>query len=158
MTECGRIAHRASRIASSPLLQITDLAVSFDLAGGGRARAVDGVSLTIYPRQTLALVGESGCGKSVTALCALGLGPQPPGRVERGRIVLEGRDLLALNARQMREVRGRRIAMIFQEPMTSLNPVYTVGDQLLVAIRWHRKVDRRGAAEAAVEAMTDVGI
>ncbi len=158
MTECGRIAHRASRIASSPLLQITDLAVSFDLADGGRARAVDGVSLTIHPRQTLALVGESGCGKSVTALCALGLVPQPPGRVERGRIVLEGRDLLALNARQMREVRGRRIAMIFQDPMTSLNPVYTVGDQLLEAIRLHRKVDRRGAAEAAVEAMTDVGI
>ncbi len=158
MTECGRIAHRASRIASSPLLQITDLAVSFDLAGGGRVQAVDGVSLTVHPRQTLALVGESGCGKSVTALSALRLVPEPPGRFDRGRIVLEGRDLLALRPREMLEIRGRQIAMVFQEPMASLNPVYTVGDQIIEAIRLHGKVNRRRATEAAVAAMTDVGI
>ena len=108
------------------MLEIADLAVSFDVAGGS-VKAVDGLGLTVHPRQTLALVGESGCGKSVTAMSVLQLIPRPPGRIERGSILFEGRDLLSLTEKQMRRVRGGDIAMIFQEPMTSLNPVYTIG-------------------------------
>ncbi len=140
-----------------PLLDIRDLAVSF-AAGGGRVQALDGLSLTIHPRQTLAVVGESGCGKSVTALSVLQLVPRPPGRIDRGSILFEGRDLLSLSERQMREVRGGRIAMIFQEPMTSLNPVYTVGDQIKEAVSLHQKVSGREAAEAAIDALHEVGI
>ena len=140
-----------------PLLEIADLAVSFDVAGGP-VRAVDGVSLSIHPRQTLALVGESGCGKSVTAMTVLKLIPCPPGRVDRGSILFEGRDLLTLSEREMLQVRGGEIAMIFQEPMTSLNPVYTIGDQIVEAVRLHQDVNRKQAVEIAVAAMRDVGI
>ncbi len=137
----------------SALLEIEDLAVSFD-----GARAVDGLSLTVHPQQTLALVGESGCGKSVTAMTVLQLIPRPPARIDRGAIRFEDRDLLDLPEKAMRRVRGGEIAMIFQEPMTSLNPVFTVGDQILEAIRLHQDVDREGAAAIAVTAMSDVGI
>ncbi|MCA9296516.1 MAG: ATP-binding cassette domain-containing protein, partial [Phycisphaerales bacterium] len=99
-----------------PLFAIDDLAVSFDGRGSERIVAVDGLTLTIHPRQTLALVGESGCGKSVTALTALQLVPMPPGRIERGSIALDGRNLLLCSPREMLGVRGREIAMIFQEP------------------------------------------
>jgi oligopeptide/dipeptide ABC transporter ATP-binding protein len=146
-----------------PLLQIEDLAVSF--AGeGGRVRAVNRVNLTVYPRQTLAVVGESGCGKSVSALSTLQLVPTPPGRYENGRILWRGGgldqpiDLLKQSDRQMRTIRGNQIAMIFQEPMTSLNPVYTVGEQIVEAILLHQKVSRRGAIDIAVRALRDVGI
>ena len=146
-----------------PVIQIERLAVSF---GGesGRVRAVNEVNLTIYPRQTLGVVGESGCGKSVTALSTLQLVPRPPGLYESGRILWlendEGDpvDLLSLSDRQMRDVRGNQIAMIFQEPMTSLNPVFTVGNQILEAIRLHQKVDRKTAVQIAIDALADVGI
>src|SRR5437764_8163944 len=113
---------------SQPLLQLHDLNVAFNTERG-QIRPVRDVSYAIYPGQTLAVVGESGCGKSVTAMSILRLIPSPPGKVLGGRILFEGRDLLALSEREMRHVRGKEIAMIFQEPMTSLNPVYTIGDQ-----------------------------
>jgi len=147
---------------NKPLLRVDELAVSFDNAGGPRIQAVDGVRMTIYPKQTVAVVGESGCGKSVTAMSALQLIPRPPGRFDRGRILYrkdnQEVDLLKLTPDQMREYRGNEIAMIFQEPMTSLNPVYTVGDQILEAIMLHRLVKVDEATRIAVDAMNDVGI
>jgi ABC-type dipeptide/oligopeptide/nickel transport system ATPase component len=146
---------------SKPLLEVNDLAVSFagrDEQRATRVRAVTGLSLTIYPRQTLALVGESGCGKSVTALAIMRLLPSPAARIESGSIILGGRDVLTLNDRQMLRVRGRDVAMIFQEPMTSLNPVFTVGDQILEAVTLHRTVRRAQAIEIALQAMSEVGI
>ncbi len=153
-----------------PLLQIRDLAVSFPVSResrhrGHRVRAVNRVNLTIYPQQTLAVVGESGCGKSVTALSTLQLIPTPPGKYDSGRIIWDAGveqsppvDLLKLSERQMRSIRGNQIAMIFQEPMTSLNPVYTIGDQILEAILLHQQVSRRQAVEIAESALRDVGI
>lgn len=146
-----------------PLLVVDDLAVSFNNGAGPRIQAVDGVQMTVYPRQTLAVVGESGCGKSVTALTTLGLVPCPPGRVDRGRIVFETydgsvRDLLKLAPRDMRQLRGGEIAMIFQEPMTSLNPVFSVGEQIIEAVQIHQLCSRKQARDVAVEAMKDVGI
>ena len=148
---------------SQPLVEIRDLAVSFDNRGGPRIQAVDGNALTIYPKQTVAVVGESGCGKSVSAMSMLQLIPRPPGRFDRGTIKFRRRDgavtdLLTLSEKQMREVRGNEIAMIFQEPMTSLNPVYTVGDQIVEAILLHQKVDDDKAEQIALSAMRDVGI
>jgi ABC-type dipeptide/oligopeptide/nickel transport system ATPase component len=142
-----------------PLLHVSNLAVSFDVAGGDhRVQAVNGVEMTVHPRQTLAVVGESGCGKSVTAMSTMQLIPRPPGRYDHGSILFEGRDLLSLSEKQMLSVRGKDIAMIFQEPMTSLNPVYTVGDQIMEAILLHQKVDAKDAREIAMKAMRDVGI
>ena len=141
----------------SPLLRIEDLAVSFHTPGGV-VQAVTDVSLTLYPRQTLAVVGESGSGKSVSALSVLKLLPAPPARYERGRIMYQNRDLLQLTDRQMQSVRGGQIAMIFQEPMTSLNPVYTIGEQILEAILLHQKVSRGEAVAIAEKALADVGI
>src|SRR5437016_4772422 len=115
------------------LLEIKNLDVAFE-TNRGDVRPVRDVSLTIYPGQTVALVGESGCGKSVTAMSILRLIPSPPGKVLGGEIRFSGRDLLTLSEREMRAVRGKDIAMIFQEPMTSLNPVYTIGDQIGMAI------------------------
>ncbi len=149
--------------AARPILRVEDLALSFNNGTAERLSAVNGVKLTLYPRQTLAVVGESGCGKSVTALSTLRLIPTPPGRFDRGRILFERQngqyvDLLALDDRAIREVRGREIAMIFQEPMTSLNPVFTIGDQIIEAIMLHQDVSRKQAIEAAVRALSDVGI
>ncbi|MFI4898559.1 MAG: ABC transporter ATP-binding protein [Phycisphaerales bacterium JB059] len=148
--------------ASAPLLEVRDLAVSFANGRGPRIQAVDGVSMTIHPRQTLAVVGESGCGKSVTALTTLGLIPSPPACVDRGTIRFNEGDgpvnLLGLDARAMRRVRGGKIAMIFQEPMTSLNPVFSIGDQLVEAIVQHQAVRKGQAREIAVESMREVGI
>ena len=151
---------------SSPLLEIRDLSVSFPASGHGarHVQAADGVKLTIYPQQTLAVVGESGSGKSVTALSILQLIPTPPGRYDGGSILWRPRpdetphDLLAFNDRQMRDIRGNKIAMIFQEPMTSLNPVYTVGEQILEAILLHQQVRRTEGQTIAQRAMRDVGI
>ncbi len=151
---------------STPLLRVSDLAVSFDNASGGgggpRIQAVDGVRLSIFPRQTLAVVGESGCGKSVTAMSMMHLVPRPPGRFDRGEALFQSNagavDLLRLSEDQIRKIRGNEIAMIFQEPMTSLNPVYTVGDQIMEAILLHQNVSGKEAADAAVEAMNAVGI
>lgn len=158
MTAMTMTAEQSAAKKTKPLFEVSGLAVSFDNADGPRVQAVDGISLTIYPQQTVALVGESGCGKSVTAMTAMQLVPMPPGRVDRGSIKLEGRDLLSLTNKQMLKIRGKEIAMIFQEPMTSLNPVYTIGDQIIEAILLHQNVEYQRAVEIATEAMTAVGI
>jgi oligopeptide/dipeptide ABC transporter ATP-binding protein len=144
-------------MADAPLLRVRDLVTSFR-TDTGTLRAVDQVSFDVPRATTVALVGESGCGKSVTALSLLRLVASPPGRVESGSVELEGRDLLQLPEREMRSVRGNAVSMIFQEPMTSLNPVYTAGWQIMEAIRLHQKKSRREARERAVELLRLVGI
>jgi len=148
----------------SPLLAIRDLKTYFD-TDDGVVRAVDGVSLRIGPQQTLGLVGESGCGKSITALSVMRLVPSPPGRIAGGEILFRsGRngeapiDLTTLKADgpQMRNIRGNDIAMIFQEPMTSLSPVHTIGNQIAEAIRLHQKVGKAEARRRAVESLRRV--
>jgi oligopeptide/dipeptide ABC transporter ATP-binding protein len=141
----------------NPLLEINDLNVAFE-TNRGDIRPVRDVSFSIFPGQTVALVGESGCGKSVTALSILRLIPSPPGKVLGGSINFDGRDLLTLDEHRMRSVRGREIAMIFQEPMTSLNPVYTIGDQIAEAVVLHQRVRSREAYQIAEKALADVGI
>ena len=149
-----------------PILEIESLSVSFpnSKGGGGRLQAVDRVSLSVFGQQTLAIVGESGSGKSVTALSILQLVPVPPGRYDGGRIVLAQDssgppiDLLRQTDKQMRRVRGDQVAMIFQEPMTSLNPVYSIGEQIVEAILLHQKVNRNQAIEIAAGALAEVGI
>jgi len=138
------------------LLEIRDLVTEFR-TDQGTVRAVDGVSLEIPARATLGIVGESGCGKSVTALSIMRL-IAPPGRIAAGAIRYAGRDLLALRPAEMRAIRGNRIAMIFQEPMTSLNPVMTVGDQVGEAVRLHQRKSRREARQIAIEMFRKVGI
>jgi oligopeptide/dipeptide ABC transporter ATP-binding protein len=142
---------------TEPLLSVRDLRTSFPTPAGV-ARAVDGVTFDIGPRETVGLVGESGCGKSVTSLSILRL-IQSPGRIEAGsQVLFEGTDLLTLDERRMRAVRGARIAMIFQEPMAALNPVFTVGDQIAEVARVHTKVSRRDAWTHAVDNMRLTGI
>ncbi|MDX2147292.1 MAG: ABC transporter ATP-binding protein [Planctomycetota bacterium] len=154
--------------SSQALLRVRDLCVTFGGRAAPRWRAVDGVSLTIHPRQTLAVVGESGSGKSVTALSILGLVAHP-GRIERGTALWKPRattsspekgatDLFSLPERRLRDVRGGEIAMIFQEPMTSLNPVVTVGDQIAEAVMLHQRVSRSEARAAAEHALSEVGV
>ena len=124
----------------------------------GTALAVDDVSFDIPAGKTLALVGESGCGKSITALSVLGLVPDPPGKIVGGEILFEGRDLVKAAGPQMREIRGNDISMIFQEPMTSLNPVYRVGAQISSIIRLHQKLSKPDARAAAIDLLNQVGI
>ncbi|MFP4624644.1 MAG: ABC transporter ATP-binding protein [Gemmatimonadota bacterium] len=139
------------------LLEVQDLRTYFHTEDG-IARAVDGVSFQVDRGEVLGVVGESGCGKSVTSLSIMGLVDEP-GRIEEGsRIRFDGRELTALSEGEMRKVRGNDIAMIFQEPMTSLNPVYPVGDQIAESLRLHRGLDKRAARERAVELLTLVGI
>jgi peptide/nickel transport system ATP-binding protein len=140
---------------SAPLLEVRDLQTHF-FTRAGVAKAVDGVSFDIAAGETLALVGESGCGKSVTAFSILRLIADPPGRIVGGRIMFEGQDLLALTAAQMRSVRGNRVAMIFQEPMTALNPVFTIGDQIVEAVVQHRALDRKAAWRRTVDLLERV--
>ena len=140
----------------TPLLQVDRLETQFP-TGPGLVRAVDGVSFTIARGEVLGLVGESGCGKSVTALSIMGLVPAP-GRVAAGRILLGGENLLAKDAEAMRRVRGARIAMVFQEPMTSLNPVFSIGDQIVSAVRAHDGGSRRAAWARAVEMLDRVQV
>ena len=134
------------------MLAVEDLRTYFDLRLG-TVKAVDGVSFTLAPRETLAIVGESGCGKSVTALSLMRLVPDPPGRIAGGKVELAGVDLLALDEEVMRAVRGKDIAMIFQEPMTSLNPVLTIGSQIAEAVLLHEKVGSRQAWQKAIDMM-----
>ncbi|QDU34677.1 Oligopeptide transport ATP-binding protein OppD [Poriferisphaera corsica] len=147
-----------------PIMQIEQLSVSFPGQGKKRNFAVNNVNLTIYPRQTLAVVGESGSGKSVSAMSILQIIPTPPGKYEHGKILWQPdpnvpvENLLDYNEKQMQTVRGNQIAMIFQEPMTSLNPVYTIGEQIIEAVRLHRTVDRAQSIEIAIKALSDVGI
>ena len=141
----------------TPLLQIDDVRTVFRGANGD-VPAVDGVSLSVQKGKTLGIVGESGCGKSMLSLSIMRLVP-PPGRVAQGRVLFEGQDLLTLPMRSMRAIRGRRIAMIFQEPMTSLNPVFTVGDQITEAMRAHdRSASAAQLRARAIEALDRVKI
>ncbi|HEU6450032.1 MAG TPA: ABC transporter ATP-binding protein [Gemmatimonadaceae bacterium] len=140
-----------------PLLSVRDLRTWFHTPSG-IARAVDGVSFDVMPHETVGVVGESGCGKSVTSLSILRLIDRP-GAIEPGsRIDFEGRDLMTLPEREMRAIRGNRISMIFQEPMTSLNPVFTVGDQVAEVARVHSRASKREAWERAVEMLSTVGM
>jgi peptide/nickel transport system ATP-binding protein len=142
---------------TSPLLSVENLRTHF-YTEAGVARAVDGVNFSIAPGETVGLVGESGCGKSVTAFSIMRL-IAAPGRIERGsKLLFEGRDLMALSDEEMRRVRGNRIAMIFQEPMTALNPVFTVGDQIAEVARVHDNASRKAAWNKAVEMLELVGI
>ncbi|MGI8729808.1 MAG: ABC transporter ATP-binding protein [Solirubrobacteraceae bacterium] len=140
-----------------PLLQVKDLRTYF-FTEDGVVKAVDGVTYDVNEGETLGLVGESGCGKSVSALSLLRLIPNPPGKIVDGEIIFDGEDLLKMDDDEMRHVRGNRIAMIFQEPMTSLNPVLTIGKQLTEALELHLKMDRNSAIARAVELLEMVGI
>jgi oligopeptide/dipeptide ABC transporter ATP-binding protein len=144
-------------MSNENLLSVENLSVSF-FTEDGIAKAVQGVSFAIKQGKTFALVGESGCGKSVTALSIMRLIPTPPGNIDQGKIVLKGRDLLTVNEKQMRAIRGNKIAMIFQEPMTSLNPVFTIGDQIVEAITLHQHKSDEQAWIDAVEVLRKVGI
>ena len=144
-------------IAQDLVLEVRDLRTYFHTEEGV-ARAVDGVSFVVGRGQTLGLVGESGCGKSVSAFSIMRLVPDPPGRIEAGQILLKGRDLLTLDEEEMRRVRGDDIAMIFQEPMTSLNPVLTCGFQIAEAVVLHQQVPMQEARVRAVEMLQLVGI
>ena len=139
------------------LLRVNDLKTYFDI-DEGVVRAVDGVSFEVERGKTLGIVGESGCGKSITAYSILRLIPQPPGRIVNGEIWFRDRNLLTLSDSEIRDVRGNDIAMIFQEPMTSLNPVFTVGEQIAEAIRLHRNAGRKEAWNRSVELLDVVGI
>jgi len=139
------------------LLEIRGLQTDF-ATDDGIVHAVDGVDLTVDRGETLGVVGESGCGKTVTALSVLKLIAMPPGRIAGGRILWRGRDLVPLAPREMRDIRSKEIAIVFQEPMTSLNPVYTVGDQIAEVIRQHEDLGRRAALERAVEMLRLVHI
>ncbi|MCD6404797.1 MAG: ABC transporter ATP-binding protein [Planctomycetes bacterium] len=139
------------------VLKVRNLSTHF-YTGAGVAKAVQKVDLTLKRGRTLGLVGESGCGKSVTALSIMRLVPEPPGRIVAGRVELDGRNLLELSEAEMRSVRGSRIAMIFQEPMTSLNPVFTVGSQIVEAVRVHERLSRTAARDRAVEMLSTVRI
>jgi oligopeptide/dipeptide ABC transporter ATP-binding protein len=142
---------------TEPLLSVRNLRTWFRTSAG-LARAVDGVSFDVRAGETVGIVGESGCGKSVTALSLLRL-IQPPGRIEPGSSILfEGRDLLTLGAEDIRRVRGNRIAMVFQEPMTALNPVFTVGEQIAEVVRVHDRASRREARDRAIAMLDEVGI
>lgn len=140
-----------------PLLEVVNLQTHF-FTDAGVMPSVDGVSFTVDAGETVGIVGESGCGKSVTAMSILRLIPEPPGRIVGGQIWFEGQDLVRLPMRELRKVRGNAISMIFQEPMTSLNPVYTVGDQIMEAILLHQRVDEDEARSIAVEMLRKVGI
>ena len=139
------------------LLQVEDLVVRFR-THEGTVYAVNGVTFEVAPGETLGLVGESGCGKSVTSLAIMRLLPKPAGHVEGGRVVFDGTELLALKEEEMRDLRGKDLAMIFQDPMTSLNPVLTIEEQMIETVRAHRKIEREDARKRAIELLEMVGI
>ena len=140
------------------LLEVTNLRTYFE-TDAGVARSVDGVSFSIEKGEVLGIVGESGCGKSVTSLSIMRLIPEPPGRIMDGSsIKLRGEELVTASEKRMREIRGNDVAMIFQEPMTSLNPVFTIGDQIGEAVRLHKKLSKKQARTAAIEMLDLVGI
>jgi len=141
----------------SALLEVTDLRTHF-VTDAGEFPAVDGVSFTLDAGRTLAIVGESGCGKSVTSLSIMGLVPSPPGRIAGGSIRFEGRELIGLEPAAMRDLRGNGIAMIFQEPMSSLNPAFTIGEQIVEGLRRHRRIGRAEATRRALEMLERVRI
>lgn len=140
------------------LLEVKDLRVYFEFGKQKTVKAVDGVSFTIYKGETLALVGESGSGKSITSLSIMRLVPTPPGKIVSGSIQLEDVELLALNEKSMRKIRGNQIGMIFQEPLTSLDPVFTVGNQLIETLVHHRHLTKKEARKEAIHLINLVGI
>lgn len=140
-----------------PILEVKNLSVNFQTFEG-KVTALDQVSFDLYPGETLGIVGESGCGKSVTSLSILRLIATPPGRISQGEILLEGRDLLKLSPGKMRSIRGNRISMIFQEPMTSLSPVFTVGEQIAEVFRQHQHLPRKKAAALSIDMLSRVNI
>ncbi len=139
------------------LLEVKDLQTSF-FTREGVVQAVDGVSFDVEKGETLGIVGESGCGKSVTALSIMGLIPKPPAKIVGGAVLFDGKDLTKLDDRQMQNVRGRQVAMIFQDPMTSLNPTLKIGTQLTETIRRHRDVTKKQARQRAIELLEEVRI
>jgi peptide/nickel transport system ATP-binding protein len=143
-------ASTEARARDAPLLVVDGLRTYFDLRHGV-VKAVDGVSFALSPHETLAIVGESGCGKSITALSLMRLVPDPPGRIAGGTVKLDGTDLLGLSEEEMRRVRGKDIAMIFQEPMTSLNPVLNIGSQIAEVLLLHESIGHKQAWEKAVD-------
>jgi peptide/nickel transport system ATP-binding protein len=155
-TETTDIATTAEAPPASVLLEVNNLTTDF-VMNKGTVHAVIDMSFFVREGEVLAIVGESGSGKSVASLSVMGL-LQPPGRVVRGEILYKGRDLLALSGREMRDIRGNHISMIFQEPMTSLNPVFTIEDQLTESIRTHMKLDRKAAVVRAIDMLRLVGI
>src|ERR1700757_1718863 len=159
MAEAAYVATvpKAPAARTAPLLEVVDLKTWF-FTRDGVVRAVDGVSFYVAPGETLAIVGESGCGKSVTALSVLRLIPSPPGRLVSGSIRFAGRDLLGLSEAAMRDVRGNEISMIFQEPMTSLNPVLTIGRQIAETLTLHQGLDHKSALAKAVDMLRLVHI
>src|SRR5215212_7757348 len=140
-----------------PLLEVRDLRTEF-VTQEGIVHAVNGISYTLREGEALGIVGESGCGKSVGALSLMRLIPSPPGRVAGGEIIFSGRDLLKLRDEEMRRIRGNDIAMVFQDPMTSLNPVLTIGRQIGEALELHKGMDKRAARQRTIELLELVGI
>ncbi|MEY4066190.1 MAG: hypothetical protein RIR26_2398 [Pseudomonadota bacterium] len=141
----------------TPLIEVKNLVTSFKIAGR-EFNAVDSCSFSVKRGKTLGIVGESGCGKSVTSLSIMRLIPQPPGNIRSGEILFEGKNLLALNEEEMRSLRGNKISMIFQEPMTSLNPVFTIGDQISEVFRIHQGKSKKEARELSIEMLKKVRI
>lgn len=142
---------------SDLLLRVNDLAVAFATARGD-AFAVEGVSFSLARGETLCLVGESGCGKSATAMSVLRLIPSPPGKIAGGEVLFGGFDLTRLSEKELQKIRGNRIGMVFQEPMTALNPVFRIGDQIAEPLRLHRRLDKKGALAVAGDLLDAVGI
>ena len=140
-----------------PLLDVSDLTTSFHLRSGV-VRAADGVNIKLDRGETLGIVGESGSGKSVTCYSLLRLVPEPPGRIEKGTVLFDGQDLLKLSPREMRDIRGKRISMIFQDPMTSLNPYLRISTQMVEALKYHSDIDDKDALRKSITALEEVGI
>ena len=141
----------------APLLELIDLRTYF-YTRAGVVQAVDGVSFAVEPGRTLGIVGESGCGKSVTALSIMGLLPRPPAKIVSGSVRFDGRELTTLSERELEDVRGRQIAMVFQDPMTALNPTLTIGTQIVEVLQRHLGLDRAAARRRAAELLEEVGI
>ncbi|WP_306010319.1 ABC transporter ATP-binding protein [Bacillus sp. MMSF_3328] len=144
-------------MSQAPVLDVKQLKTSF-FSSDGEIPAVDEISFSVRKGEILGIVGESGCGKSVTSLSIMKLIPQPPGKITGGEILLNGEDLVAASESRMREIRGNEVAMIFQEPMTSLNPLFTIGSQLVEGIMIHKKIKKKEAASQAVEMLKLVGL
>lgn len=144
-------------LEKTPILEVKQLQTHFKTANG-IVKAVDGVDLTIYEGETVGIVGESGCGKSVTSLSVMGLLPKPMAYIEHGSILFSGRDITQLSERAMRKLRGNEISMIFQEPMTSLNPVFTIGQQLSEPLKQHTRLNKKEIRQAVIAMLQSVGI